>query len=145
MKNMWKSGLAIVLLAAGWFWLSLDQAAVAADSKTTVFQVQGMTCGSCVMAIKAELAKKPGMIAMEADLERGLVRVEHAPPLNGESIAQSISRLGYPARVLPEGAAMAEPGGSMRNCGNSCGTKGCGAVVSSWRELFRKIFPGKNS
>ncbi len=35
------------------------------DSQTVTLQIDGMTCGACVTAVKASLAKMPGVSAVE--------------------------------------------------------------------------------
>lgn len=126
----------IILVAV--FVLSFTAVKAEAGRKTTTFQVQGMTCGSCLGAIRAELGPKKGITGMTADLERGLVTVEYPQNINEEEIARIISQLGYPARVLREGNGQTEA--PAKRCGKDCNMKGCAASASSWRDLYRKIF-----
>ena len=42
---------------------------------TTVWTVQGMTCGHCVAAVTEEVSAIPGVTAVDVDLESGRVTV----------------------------------------------------------------------
>jgi len=114
----------------------------AGELKKTTFLVQGVTCGSCLSAIRGELFKKPGMVAMVADLNQGLLRIDHQPPLSEEAIVRTLADLGYPARSMPEGIEPAGGEPMAKGC-SGCGPNGCSATASSWRELYRKIFGGQ--
>lgn len=125
-----------------WAWWGLGNIPfLAGELKRTTFLVQGVSCGSCVSAIRGELFKKPGMVALDADLAQGLVRINHRPPLTEEAIVRELAGLGYPAQ--PVGGQVAEIGGepTATSC-SGCGPSGCAATAASWRELFRKIFGG---
>lgn len=134
--GLWKSGSVIILLAV--FAFSYMDVKAEAGGKISTFQVQGMTCGSCLGTIKAELSLKKGVSGVTADIERGLVTVEHPQNISEEEIARIISQLGYPARVLRGGNGQVEA--PAKRCGMDCNTKGCAASASSWRDLYRKIF-----
>lgn len=121
-----------------WAWWGLANAPFFAEGlKRTTLQVQGVSCGSCLSAIREELSKKPGMVALAADLEQGLVRIDHRPPLHEEAIVRVLADLGYPAR--PVGGQVAPPSGepAAKGC-SGCEQKACPATAASWRELFRK-------
>lgn len=123
-----------------WAWWGLGNTPlVAGELKRTTFLVQGVTCGSCVSAIRGELFKKPGMVALEADVAQGLVRINHRPPLTEEAIVRELAGLGYPAQPVGERVAEMDGAPTATAC-SGCGPNGCSATAASWRELFRKMF-----
>ena len=126
----------IGILALAW-WGFGNGPSWAGNLKTTTFQVQGVSCGSCVSAIRDELFKKQGMVALTADLEQGLLRIDHRPPLNEEAIVQALGDFGYPAQPV---RAQVEKisGESMAKGCSGCGPNGCSATAASWQELFKK-------
>lgn len=106
------------------------------ELEQTTLQVSNLSCGSCLATIEGELQKYEGMVEMSADLSRGLVTVGHTADFGEEQIAQAITAVGYPARVVSEVdlAALAAKGqgdGAFRGsgCGSrGCGTGGCGSI-----------------
>ncbi|HCC55027.1 MAG TPA: hypothetical protein DEQ20_08940 [Desulfobulbaceae bacterium] len=111
----------------------------AGDLKTTTFQVEGVSCGSCLSTIRGELFKKPGMVAFNADLAQGLLRIDHRPPLSEEAIVRTLADLGYPAKSVQAQVAPQAGKPAAKGC-SGCGPNGCSATASSWRDLGRKIF-----
>jgi copper chaperone len=133
------AALAVIFTLAGAWWGFGSAPSFAGELKKTTFLVQGVTCGSCLSAIRGELFKKPGMVAMAADLNQGLLRIDHQPPLSEEAIVRTLADLGYPARAVPEGIELTGGEPMAKGC-SGCGPNGCSATSSSWRELYRKIF-----
>lgn len=130
------------ILALAWWGLA-NSPFPAEGLKRTTLRVQGVSCGSCLSAIREELSKKPGMVALAADLGQGLLRIDHRPPLNEEAIVRVLADLGYPAR--PQGKQVGLTGGAPTVTGCSgCAQNACSATAASWRELYRKIFSGVN-
>jgi copper chaperone len=105
--------------------------------KNTTFLVEGVTCGSCLSAIRGELFKKQGMVALTADLAQGLLRIDHRPPLNEEAIVQALGDFGYPAQSVREQVEKTGGASMAKGC-SGCGPNGCSATAASWRELFKK-------
>jgi hypothetical protein len=126
------------LLALAW-WGFGNNSSFAGEVKSTAFQVQGITCSACLPPIRGELFKKPGMVAMTADLEQGVLRIDHRPPLSEEGIVRTLADLGYPAKPVQKGAAQAGNKPIAGGC-SGCGPSGCAAAATSWRELFRKVW-----
>ena len=119
-------------------------------SQTTVLQVNNLSCGSCLFSIKNELNKYDGMIAMESDLARGLIKVDQRAPLHKTQIALIVSDLGYPATVVPaklyasgQGGPTA-PGYACIGCPQTDGVP-CGASASTWQKLYQRFFGSKNT
>lgn len=76
---------------------SEDEAATA----TSVFDVQGMTCGGCEVAVKRVVKKLDGVGEVEASHREGRATVTYDPSkVTPEKIVQAIERLGY--RAKPE-------------------------------------------
>lgn len=132
----------------------LSAAEDGAGRSRTMLQVENLSCGACLSNIGAALQEEEGMVGMRANLQKGLVVVEHEQPLGQEKIAELITDLGYPATVVssnaaasPDSAAGAESqqardfraGGG---CGG-CSTGGCGATASSWRQFYERFFSRK--
>lgn len=59
----------------------------------TTYQVQGMTCGHCVSAVKTAVGSVPGVQAVEIELASGIVTVTGAA--SESAVAQAISKKGY--------------------------------------------------
>ncbi|MFF4379878.1 heavy-metal-associated domain-containing protein [Kitasatospora sp. NPDC001547] len=71
-------------------------AAPAAESaRTSVFQVQGMTCGHCVSSVTAELKKLDGVEDVAVDLATGQVTVGSTKPLADSDVAAAVDEAGY--------------------------------------------------
>jgi len=68
--------------------------------KRTIMKVDKLTCGSCLAAINQKLNTFDGIIGLGADLRRGLVGVDHAKTLESKKIAEAITSIGYPAKIL---------------------------------------------
>jgi copper chaperone len=57
------------------------------------FQVQGMTCGHCEMAVKKAIKRVDGQAVVEINRNTGEVRVQSDQAR--ESVAQAIAKEGY--------------------------------------------------
>ncbi len=62
---------------------------------TTRYQVTGMTCDHCVMAVQRELSSVPGVRAVRVTLATGDVTVDHDQPLDRTQVATAIDEAGY--------------------------------------------------
>ncbi|MBU2537188.1 MAG: heavy-metal-associated domain-containing protein [Proteobacteria bacterium] len=131
--------LAVSGILACVLWGSGNTPSFADTLKSTTFQVQGMSCGSCLSTIRSELFKKQGMVDLSVNLEQGLLRVDHRPPLNEESIVRVLGEIGYPAKSVKESVNVKGGNTTTRPC-SGCDSNGCSATAASWRELFRKLF-----
>jgi len=87
--------------------------------------VEGVSCGSCEVRIRETLEARAGVRAVAVDLGQRTVTVEYAAGSDDpKSLAEAITRLGYPARflaagpgVLPARPGATRPGGG---CGGNC-------------------------
>ena len=132
-------GLATIL--GGVWWGVGTASSFSGGLKSTTFLVERVTCGSCVSAIRDELFKKQGMVALTADLGQGLLRIDHRPPLNEEAIVRALGDFGYPAQPVREQVEKIGGAPVAKGCAG-CGPNGCSATAASWRDLFRRIFGG---
>ena len=60
----------------------------------TTYRVDGMHCEHCVMHVKEEVGKIPGVTGIELALDDGLLRVESDAPIDFEAIAAAIEEAG---------------------------------------------------
>lgn len=68
--------------------------------KTTVFNVEGMDCASCVKHIQKGLAKKSGIQKVIVEIDAKRVTVTYAPDkIDAEKIRKAIEELGYKAKI----------------------------------------------
>jgi copper chaperone CopZ len=67
----------------------------ATTSTTTTYQVSGMTCDHCVMAVDRELSALPGVRDVRVVLATGEVTVTHEEPLAERQVAAAIDEAGY--------------------------------------------------
>ena len=73
------------------------------------FQVEGMTCASCVHAIESTLLKQPGLIAASVALTTNTGRFEFDPDqLGNRDIIESINDLGFQASIPSNDSSKAE-------------------------------------
>lgn len=62
--------------------------------------VTGMSCGSCVRHVEAELGQVPGYRAAEVDLGQGRVDISYERGVaTPERLREAVIRAGYPAEV----------------------------------------------
>lgn len=90
-----------VLLGAGWFfWPAAGGSAQAAMAE---FQIENLTCGSCVANIEKTLGKVKGVESVNVSLtsNRGRVVFDQAR-ISSDAIGQAITTAGYPARLTNE-------------------------------------------
>lgn len=77
-------------------------AAPIATHRATV-AIEGMTCGSCAVTVKAALARLPGVAEVRVDVARGRAEVRFdRTRVDAERIAEAITEAGYPASVVSE-------------------------------------------
>lgn len=72
-----------------------------ADTKQARFRVDGMTCGSCSLAVKMAAQKVPGVSKAGASNEKKTAWAVYDPgKTNPKAIAAAISKAGYPATPI---------------------------------------------
>ena len=62
---------------------------------TTVFTVNGMTCGHCVAAVTDEVSKLDHVQHVDVDLASGAVTVESDGPIDPIQFAAAVDEAGY--------------------------------------------------
>lgn len=65
---------------------------------TTVYTVDGMSCGHCVNAVTEEVTGVAGVTGVEVDLEGGRVTVTSDGPVDDASVRAAIDEAGYEVR-----------------------------------------------
>jgi copper chaperone len=85
------------------------------------FQVNDMSCGHCVRAIKEAVRALDAGAVVDVDLPRHLVRV-HASHLDAPRVREALEQAGYsPVDVAGSGAAPAAVAGCCGCAGGRCG------------------------
>ena len=88
--------LALLVVAAS----SLNVVAGDPDTVTSVFKVEGMTCGGCEAGVRISVKKLDGVEKVEASHEEGLAKVTYDPEkVTVEKIKAAIEKLGYSAEL----------------------------------------------
>ena len=64
---------------------------------TSEFQVTGMTCGHCEVAIRSEDAQIPGVDDIDVSAQTGKLVVSSATPLDDAAILAAVDEAGYEA------------------------------------------------
>ena len=62
---------------------------------TTVWTVEGMTCGHCVKAVTEEVAAIPGVTEVDVDLDSGRVTVTSEADPSPDAVAAAVDEAGY--------------------------------------------------
>lgn len=118
-------------------------AIVSANELTrTILRVSNLSCTSCLVRIDESLSTNAGVRAVNGDVRRGIVFVDHDPALAGDDIARLVSETGYPAEVIGTGTILVDDSGKTAQQSAVAGRGGCGsggggcggsgAVGSSW-------------
>ena len=70
------------------------------DQRSTSFEVQGMSCGSCVRHVSAALKELDGVSQVEVKLREGRVVVWHdATRAEPQQLVRALAEVGYPATL----------------------------------------------
>jgi copper chaperone CopZ len=70
-----------------------------ASMERAVLKVENLSCGGCFTTINESLKPLEGFAGFGANLLRKLIAVDFVPPLTPETIAKTISDIGYPANI----------------------------------------------
>lgn len=62
---------------------------------TTVWTVEGMTCGHCVKAVTEEVSALPGVTGVEVDLASGKVTVTADADPGTDAMTAAVDEAGY--------------------------------------------------
>lgn len=66
----------------------------------TIVKVDNLACGSCLTTISEKLNTIVGVVGMGANLSQAIVTVDHAKVLESSKIAEAITSIGYPAKIV---------------------------------------------
>ncbi|MEU4016230.1 MULTISPECIES: heavy-metal-associated domain-containing protein [unclassified Microbacterium] len=64
---------------------------------TSEYQVTGMSCGHCEVAIRGEVGQIPGIDAIEVSAQTGRLVVTSAEPVDDAAILAAVDEAGYQA------------------------------------------------
>jgi len=119
----------------------------------TSFVVTNLSCSSCLENIEAQLRGLPGTVGMLGDLGKGLINVAHVPSLAGQKIADVITAIGYPAKVISTTGKTTYQTISVDRKTNSvpaslsrsyCNGRECSSPAEAWKELYRRYIKKQN-
>ena len=65
---------------------------------STIFTVDGMTCGHCRNAVTTAICAVPGVDAVDVNLTSGAVTVSATTPVDRADIAAAVKEAGYTLR-----------------------------------------------
>lgn len=68
----------------------------ATETTTTVYAIEGMSCGHCVAAVEREVGALNGVGGVSVDLESGTARVSGSR-VSDERVVQAVADAGYQA------------------------------------------------
>ena len=92
-------GLAVIALAVS-AWFLVPSGVDLANASVAEYQIEKLTCGSCVSNIKSALEALDGISAVEVNLTSNRGRVSFdASKIDSGAIAETISGAGYPATL----------------------------------------------
>jgi copper chaperone CopZ len=77
---------------------------------TSIFKVEGMTCGGCEASVKMTVKRLDGVQAVEASHTEKRATVTYDPEkVTPQAIVDTIEKLGYTAELVETKTATAEP------------------------------------
>jgi copper chaperone CopZ len=92
-------GIVAAALAAG-IWLLIPSGSGTANAALAEYQIEKLTCGSCVSNIESALSSLDGVGSVEVNLTSNRGRVTYDPAeIDSSAIEAAITKAGYPARV----------------------------------------------
>lgn len=105
------AGLVVMVMTVPGLTLLRAEDEVPRGKTTSVFKVEGMTCGGCEVGVRLSVKKLDGVEEVEASYEEGRATVTYdAAKVTPEQIVAAIEELGYTAELLDP--AEAERSGS---------------------------------
>lgn len=80
--------------------LGLAAPAIAAEPRTVVLQVEGMTCSLCPITVRKALERVPGVLNAKADYAARRAEAKYDPDRTSpEALAAAVSNAGFTATV----------------------------------------------
>jgi copper chaperone CopZ len=65
--------------------------------RTSEYQVTGMSCGHCEVAIRSEVGQVPGVDSIEVSAQTGRLVVTSTEPVDDDAILAAVDEAGYQA------------------------------------------------
>lgn len=62
--------------------------------KSQELKIEGMSCGHCVMSVKTELGKVPGIVVDEVQIGKAKIRYDEST-VTEQALARAINEAGY--------------------------------------------------
>ena len=79
---------------------AIASAALAAEPKTVVLEVAGMTCSLCPMTVRKALERVPGVLDARVDFAATRAQVEFDPQrTTPDALAKAVTDAGFPATL----------------------------------------------
>jgi copper chaperone len=66
---------------------------------TKVLNIEGMSCGHCVMAVRKELSKHPGIFVEEVEVGKAVVKFDESK-VSDADVKQAVESAGYPVTAI---------------------------------------------
>ena len=109
MKKLLATGTLAVMtccwhgVVAGWAPQALAAEEKTAATVTSLFKVEGMTCGGCEAGVRMKVKKLAGVEKVEASYETKRARVSYDPKIvTPQRIIEAIKDLGYSAEIITD-------------------------------------------
>ncbi|MCK2027039.1 MULTISPECIES: heavy-metal-associated domain-containing protein [Microbacterium] len=64
---------------------------------TSEYQVTGMTCGHCEMAVRGEVSRIPGVDGVDVSAQTGRLVVHSSAPVDDAAVLAAVDEAGYEA------------------------------------------------
>ncbi len=97
------AGIATAVLALGFLTTLLAEAPAEEQTTTTAFQVEGMTCGGCEVAVRAAVKKLDGVASVKASHKEGSAEVTYdSEKVTPKAIIAAIEKIGFQAELKEE-------------------------------------------
>ena len=150
LKNVIRHWMRVAALGVLFTTLPLD--ALAASLNRTILEVKSLNCGFCLTKINAALEDLDGFEGMSAELYQGEVVIDHQPTLSSFDLSETITALGYPAKVLREAVVDPDARGVTTKtsqekwyskgvgCSGCAVSHSCGGTAAAWQALYSKYF-----
>jgi copper chaperone CopZ len=114
-----------VYVAAGTGPSGAETTEAKATEKRAVFEVSGVTCGSCESKIRKALEGLPGVTSVEVNISERKVAVEYREEVTSEkTLGEAIGKAGFPTKLLESSTPVktgAKPAPVKKSgCGGGC-------------------------
>ena len=83
--------------------MTATDAASSADAAEVVFEVSGMTCGSCAARIREVLVEQVGVQEVAVDVASNRATVMLASPGTADGLTAAVEEIGYGLTPVPAG------------------------------------------